>query len=250
MSKNTKKWSDERVAELVTLVGDVQPVDNATVESAAAALETTTLSISSKLRKMGYEVVSLAKAGVAAFTVAEAEQLANIIGQQAGELTYRQLSEQFANGKFSPKQIQGKVLALELTGSIKPAEKVEVASKYTPAEEATFIEMAEADAFIEDIAAALNKEVASVRGKALSMTNKGLISKIPVQRASLAKNTVDAIDTLENIAGMTVEEIATAVDKTVRGVKTTLTRRGIKVANYDGEAKRAKAEAKEANKDA
>jgi hypothetical protein len=48
------------------------------------------------------------------------------------------------------------------------------------------------------------------------------------------------------IATMTVAEIAAAVDKTERGLRTLLTRRGIKVADYDGAAKKAKAEAKAA----
>jgi hypothetical protein len=45
---------------------------------------------------------------------------------------------------------------------------------------------------------------------------------------------------------MTVAEIATAIDKTERGLKTLLTRRGIKVADYDGAAKRDKADGKKA----
>jgi hypothetical protein len=43
---------------------------------------------------------------------------------------------------------------------------------------------------------------------------------------------------------MTVAEIAKAADKTERGLKTLLTRRGIDCADYKGAAKRAKAEAK------
>ena len=46
--------------------------------------------------------------------------------------------------------------------------------------------------------------------------------------------------------GMTVAEIAVAVDKTERGLRTLLTRRGIDVADYKGQAKKAKAEAKAA----
>ena len=41
-------------------------------------------------------------------------------------------------------------------------------------------------------------------------------------------------------------EIAAAIDKTERGLKTLLTRRGIKVADYDGAAKRDKADGKKA----
>jgi len=122
--------------------------------------------------------------------------LADFVVNNAGSLTYKEIAESFAGGKFSAKQIQGKLLALELTGSVKPAEKVEVARTYTEAEEAKFIAMADAGSFIEDIATALNKTVASVRGKALSLTRKGQIAKIPAQRVSHAKETVDPVTAL------------------------------------------------------
>ena len=50
------KWTDERTDTLTNFVGTETPVSQATVSSAADTLETTTRSISSKLRKMGYEV--------------------------------------------------------------------------------------------------------------------------------------------------------------------------------------------------
>jgi hypothetical protein len=45
---------------------------------------------------------------------------------------------------------------------------------------------------------------------------------------------------------MTVAEIAKAVDKTERGLRTLLTRRGIDCVDYKGKAKKEKAEAKSA----
>jgi len=81
----------------------------------------------------------------------------------------------------------------------------------------------------------------------LSLTRKGQIAKIPAQRVSHAKETVDPVTALgDKIGSMTVADIAKAVDKTERGLRTLLTRRGIKVADYDGAAKKAKAEAKAA----
>ena len=50
------KWTDERTEELVTFVGDESPISQGTVAEAADQLETSTRSISSKLRKMGFEV--------------------------------------------------------------------------------------------------------------------------------------------------------------------------------------------------
>jgi arsenate reductase-like glutaredoxin family protein len=245
--KATKNWSDEAVDQLMQIVGSESPVSVDSVERAAAQLGKTTRSIASKLRQLDREVASLAKEKTSAFTADEGADLADFVAANAGNLTYKEIAENFADGKFTAKQIQGKLLALELTGSVKPAEKVEVARTYTEAEEMTFVKMADAGNFIEDIAAKLNKTVASVRGKALSLTRKGQISKIPAQRESHAKESVDPVVALgDRIHTMTVAEIAAAVDKTERGLRTLLTRRGIKVADYDGAAKKAKAEAKAA----
>jgi arsenate reductase-like glutaredoxin family protein len=245
--KATKNWSDEAVDQLMQIVGSESPVSVDSVERAAEQLGKTTRSIASKLRQLDREVASLAKEKTSAFTADEGADLADFVAANAGNLTYKEIAENFADGKFSAKQIQGKLLALELTGSVKPAEKVEVARTYTEAEEATFVKMADAGSFIEDIASKLNKTVASVRGKALSLTRKGQISKIPAQRESHAKESVDPVVALgDRIHAMTVAEIAAAVDKTERGLRTLLTRRGIKVADYDGAAKKAKAEAKAA----
>lgn len=245
--KATKNWSDEAVDQLMSIVGNQSPVSVEAVERAAEALGKTTRSIASKLRQLDREVASLAKEKTSAFTADEGEALAEFVQANAGNLTYKEIAEHFAGGKFSAKQIQGKLLALELTGSVKPAEKVEVARTYTEAEEAKFISMAQSGRYIEEIAEALGKSVASVRGKALSLTRKGQIDKIPAQRESHAKESVDPVTALgSKIHGMTVAEIAAAVDKTERGLRTLLTRRGIKVADYDGAAKKAKAEAKAA----
>jgi hypothetical protein len=246
-TEKLKKWSDEAVAQLLQVVGNESPVSVQRVEAAAEALEVSTRSVAAKLRQLDREVASMAKEKVSAFTEDQSRMLFNYVTSNPGVFTYKQIAEAFANGQFTAKQIQGKLLALELTGSVKPAEKVEVARTYTEAEEAKFVQMAERGQFIEDIAQALGKTVASVRGKALSLTRKGQIAKIPAQRESHAKDQVDPIVALgERIASMTVAEIASAVDKTERGLRTLLTRRGINVADYKGADKKAKAEAKAA----
>jgi len=247
MTEKAKKWNDDAVANLLRIVGDESPVSVATVEEAAETLGFTTRSIAAKLRQLDHEVASMAKEKTTAFTDDETDELADFVENNVGRYTYKEIAEKFASGKFTAKQIQGKLLALELTGAVKPAEKVEIARTYTEAEEVKFIQMAERGAFIEDIASALNKTVASVRGKALSLTRKGQIAKIPAQRESHAKDQVDPIVALgDRIGTMTVAEIAKAVDKTERGLRTLLTRRGINVADYKGADKKAKAEAKAA----
>jgi len=245
MTEKQKKWSDEAVETLLNAVGSANPVTVERVEKAAVVLGVSPRSVAAKLRQLDREVASMAKEKTSAFTPEEGEKLAKFVNNNANQLTYKEIAERFQQGKFSAKQIQGKLLALELTGLVKPAEKVEAARSYSEAEEQKFIALVGQGKFIEDIAEALGKTIASVRGKALSLTRSGEIDKIPAQRESHANNQVDPVAALgDGIAHMTVAEIANAVDKTERGIKTLLTRRGIKVADYDGAQKRAKAEAK------
>lgn len=247
MTEKAKKWTDETVATLLSTVGDASPVSADAVNAAAEKLGVSVRSVAAKLRQLDREVASMAKETVPTFTQDESDSLAAFVNSNDSSLTYKQIAEQFAEGKFSAKQVQGKLLALELTAKVKPAEKVEVARTYSDAEEATFVKMAKAGKFIEEIAVTLGKGIASVRGKALSLSRKGLIDSIPAQKESHAKVSVDPVAALgDKLVTMTVAEIAKAVDKTERGLKTLLTRRGIKVADYDGAAKKAKAEAKAA----
>ena len=62
------KWTDERTDTLTSFVGGETPVSQGTVAQAAEQLETTTRSISSKLRKMGYEVELASASSARAFT--------------------------------------------------------------------------------------------------------------------------------------------------------------------------------------
>lgn len=245
---STKKWNEENTQALINEIGAVSGnVTADQVRSAAAAMEITERSASAKLRKLGYTVDSLAKDKESAFSEEDTNALIQFIEANPQAYTYAEISEKFNDGEFKPRQIQGKILALELTSLVKASEKVEVARKYSESEEVEFIEMANKGAYIEDIAAHFNREVNSIRGKALALLSKGLITQIPTQRDSKAKITVDALDALgEGITTMRVADIAAAIGKTERGVKTSLTRRGISVADYDGAKKQEKARGKAA----
>jgi predicted HTH domain antitoxin len=240
----SKKWSDESVATLTSIVGNVSPVSAETVNKAAEVLGVSVRSVASKLRSLDLTVASMAAVKTPSFTESESASLRTFVEQNAGTMTYSEIAKVFADGKFTAKQVQGKILALELTGSVKATEKVAAVRTYSEAEEAKFVSLAKSGAFIEDIAKALDRPLPSVRGKALSLSRAGVIDAIPAQKESHAKESVDVVAALgAEIATMTVEQIVTATGKTERGVKTLLTRRGIKVADYDGEAKQAKARA-------
>ena len=237
------KWTDERTAQLTEFVGGESPVSQATVAEAAVDLETSTRSISSKLRKMGHDVELASAASSRAFTDGQEATLAAFVSDNSGNYTYAEIASHFEDGAFSAKSIQGKILSMELTGHVKPAPKVEAVRTYSPAEEVTFVSMVQDGAFVEAIAAELERSVNSVRGKALSLLRSGDIDAIPRQETTKGSSKEDPLADLADIATMGVEDIAEAIGKTARGVKTMLTRRGISAADYDGAAKKEKASA-------
>jgi hypothetical protein len=237
------KWTDERTTALTDFVGDESPVSQATVAEAADQLETSTRSISSKLRKMGHEVELASASATRAFSDAQEATLSAFVSDNSGEYTYAEIAGHFEDGAFSPKSIQGKILSMELTGHVKPAPKVEAVRTYSPAEEVTFVSMVQDGAFVEAIAAELDRSVNSVRGKALSLLRSGEIDAIPRQETTKGASKEDPLAELTDIGSMGVEDIAEAIGKTARGVKTMLTRRGLSAADYDGAAKKEKASA-------
>ena len=232
------KWNQERTDALETFVGDESPVSQETVAEAAESLETTTRSISSKLRKMGYEVALVSAGAHRAYTEEQENVLRSFVENNSGTFTYAEIASSFEDGKFSAKSIQGKILSMELTAHVKPAPKAEVTRTYNPSEEAIFVKMAKGGAFVEAIAKELDRTINSIRGKALSLLRSGEIDSIPKQEFVKGGAKTDLLADLGDVSAMTVENIAEAIDKTVRGVKTMLTRRGLIAANYDGASKK------------
>lgn len=235
------KWTEDRTNELTAFVGDETPISQATVAEAAEQLETSTRSISSKLRKMGFEVELASTSTARAFSESQEATLAAFVTDNSGEYTYAQIAEHFEGGEFSPKSIQGKILSMELTGHVKAAPKVETIRTYSEDEEVTFIEMVKEGAYVEAIADALDRSVNSIRGKALSLLRSGDIDAIPRQEFTKNTDKTDPLADLGDLSEMTVDTIAEAIGKTPRGVKTMLTRRGLVAADYDGAAKQQKA---------
>lgn len=234
------KWTEERTNALVEFVGEESPVSQETVREAAERLETSPRSISSKLRKLEYDVELVGASTAKKFSDEQAATLAELLESNSGVYTYEELAAAFEDGTFSAKQIQGKVLSMELHGHVRPAEKKEVVKKFSDAEEATFISMANDGSSAEDIAEALGKTIQAVRGKGLSLMRAGSIESVPKQTS--VKERVDALaSVVDNLSTMTVAEIATAIEKTERGVKTMLTRRGLTCADYDGAKRKEKA---------
>ena len=231
------KWTDERTQQLTDFVGSESPISQATVANAASELETSTRSVSSKLRKMGFDVELASASASKSFSEDQEATLQAFVTDNSGSYTYAEIAANFEGGHFSAKSIQGKILSMELTSNVKPAPKVETVRTYTPAEEVTFVEMVNGGSFVEEIADALGKSVNSIRGKALSLLRSGEINAIPKQKETKGSSKADVLVDLD-VSGMTVEEIADSIGKTVRGVKTMLTRRGLQCADYNGAAKK------------
>jgi predicted transcriptional regulator len=237
-----KKWTDESVAALKEAVGSENPVSAATVEKVAASMETSVRSIASKLRSLKIAVDSLAKVKTSAFSPEDTEALREFVEANVGKFTYSEISENFQDGKHSPKAIQGKLLSLELTKAAKPATKLEAVKTYTPEQEDSFVAMAKAGAFVEEIAAKLGKTLDQVRGKALSLLRAGTLVAIPRLKESHAATKADVLEGLD-VSAFTVAQLVEKTGKTERGIKTMLTKRELVAVDYPSKGKKAKAEA-------
>ena len=220
----------EYTEDMVTRMHDVagSGVTEEIIESLMDEFDFPRRSVTAKLRKLGYDVPK--KPGAApVFSADETDELASFLESNSGNLTAEEISQQFAGGKFTARQINGKALSLEMTGHVKPAEKKVTPRTYSEDEEAKISEMVEGGSYLEEIADAMGRSVNSIRGKLLSM---GL--KAPQRDKKDSK--ADPYAGIEDMLDQTVEEIAEAFDKTVRGVKTVLTRRGLACADYTPKA--------------
>ena len=242
MTNTQQKWTEDRVQSLVGLVGtDTSTEVPASLQvTAAEKLGVSIRSIASKLRNLDYAVASTAKTAVAKYTPEQEEELRAFVESNEGQFTYAEIASNVLNGVKNAKEIQGKLLSMELFDKVKATPKVEVAKKYSDEEEGTFISLMKSGAFLEEIADVMSRPLNSVRGKALSLTRADDSLVMPKQKESHANVKADPLAALTGIAEMTVAEIATSIEKTERGVKTMLTRRGITVKDYDGAKRQAK----------
>jgi len=216
------EYTDEMVSRMESACAGGITED--TIQSLCDEFDFPRRSVTAKLRKLGYDVPK--KPGAApVFTADETDALAAYLEASSGSKTAEEIAADFMEGKFTARQINGKALSLEMTSHIKPAEKKVTPKTYSAEEEAKIATMVEDGAFLEDIADAVGKTANSVRGKLLSM---GL--KAPQRDKKGAK--ADPYEGIEDMLDQTVEQIAENFDKTVRGVKTVLTRRGLSCADY------------------
>ena len=215
-------YTDEMVARMESAAnsGVTEPV----IQELCDEFEFPRRSVTAKLRKLGFDVPK--KPGAApVFSPEQTDALSSFLSDNSGTYTAEEIAETFSDGDFTARQINGKALSLEMTQHIKPAEKKVTPKPYTAEEEATIESMVTDGRFLEEIAESVGKTVASVRGKLLSMGLKA------TQRDKKASKS----DPYEGIDGMTdqsVEALAEHFGKTVRGVKTVLTRRGLSCADY------------------
>lgn len=235
----TIKWTDENTAALTKAVEGMGVVSQESVHAIASDMGTSPRSVGSKLRKLGFEVQKASEAGRSNWSEAEQEELVDFLNANSGAFTFAEIAATVVGGKFSTKQVQGKILSLELTDAVKPTEKAVAVRTYTEAEEAQIVELANGGASMEDVAEAMGRSMAKVRGKCLSLHKEGRINAIPKQAVSTAKAKDDILEGVD-YASMTVAEIAEKVTRSERGIKALLTRRKIDCADYSGSDRAAK----------
>jgi hypothetical protein len=220
------EYTEEMVERMHTASAD--GVTEEIIETLMNEFEFPRRSVTAKLRKLGYDVPK--KPGAApVFSPEQTAALATFLQDNSGNFTAEEIAAQFDNGEFTARQINGKALSLEMTQHIKPADKKVAPRTFSEKDEQQIAAMIEDGKFLEDIAEALGRPLNSVRGKLLSMGVKA------VQRDKKATKT-DPYAGIDEMLDSTVEEIAAHFDKTVRGVKTVLTRRGLSCADYTPKA--------------
>lgn len=114
-------WTTENTTALMTAVEGIETVSQEQTVALADQLGTTARSVGAKLHKLGVQVATAAKA-VSAWTPELEAALTNLLNANEGKYTYAELAEVFGNG-FSAKQLQGKVLHMELTALVKKSDK-------------------------------------------------------------------------------------------------------------------------------
>ena len=215
-------YTDEMVARMEAAASP--EVTEAVIQELCDEFEFPRRSVTAKLRNLGFEVPK--KPGAApVFSAEQTDALSSFLSGNSGSYTAEEIAETFADGQFTARQINGKALSLEMTQHIKPAEKKVTPKTYSAEEESTISSMVEGGSYLEEIADAVGKTVASVRGKLLSM---GL--KAPQRDKKASKS--DPYEGIDGMTDQTVEALAEHFGKTVRGVKTVLTRRGLSCADY------------------
>jgi len=220
------EYTEDMVDAMHTAAADGVTED--IIESLMAEFDFPRRSVTAKLRKLGYDVPK--KPGAApVFSADETDELSGFLQENSGNLTAEEISQQFADGKFTARQINGKALSLEMTSHVKPAEKKVTPRTYSEDDEAIITDMVDNGAFLEEIADKVGRTPNSIRGKLLSM---GL--KAPQRDKKTSKS--DPYEGIEDMLDQSVEDIASHFDKTVRGVKTVLTRRGLACADYTPKA--------------
>lgn len=224
------KYSPELVTEMTETLGSSPTLE--AIKAFAEKIGYSERSVAAKLRNLGVTVPT--KVESLKFTAEETAEFAAFLTANQGKLTAEEVAQQFANGKFTSRQVMGKALFLKQTSDFKKTTPKVKAKTYTADEEVTIRAMVASNppASLEDIAAALNKPVNSVRGKLLSMELKA-----PQKNKKPSSKDVSyaGIETLAPT--MTVEQLVAhysteANPKTSRGVKTVLSRRGLSAKDY------------------
>jgi hypothetical protein len=222
------KYTEEMVARMQEAGADGVTED--IIDTLVKEFNFNRRSVAAKFRSLNMEVPS--KVEAPKFTADETQEFKDFVTSNSGELNAEEISQQFANGKFTARQVMGKALALELTSHVKKTEKKEKPKTYTADEEATITKMVGKGAFLEEIADALGKTTNSVRGKLLSMDLKAPQKN---KKTPAAGGSYPELATLAPT--MTVAELvahySTDTDvKTERGVKTALSRRNVASKDY------------------
>lgn len=212
-----------------------------------AVREASARSVGAKLRKEGFTVQRADEVVRQTWSEEDEAELRSFLNANDGEKTYAEIAAAVAQGKYTSKQVQGKVLSMEMSKMVKPTVKSAPARKFSPQEEAEIISLVNGGEYLEVIAERLERSTRQIHGKCLSLLKEERINALPEQRDHKKTARADILDGLD-VANMTVQEIAEATGRNTKGIKSTLTRRGLDCKDHKGSTRRAKLDEKAAEK--
>ena len=226
-------YDEEKLARLATIMGEHEgnevPYD--VVEAVADEFMFPTRSVGAKLRALGAQVAKK-NSGKTKWPEVEANVLAEMVeaGQSDVEIAERL-------GK-TVKQVRGKALSMKLMDKlVRITQPTENTKTFTEEQEAVIATMQADGAYLEDIAAALDKNIRQIRGKLLSMKLTAPQRDKKVAAAKIYNDEVLAMVTAMVEAGDTAEAIATAMELNLTGLKSKLGKMGLKTPDMGGKSK-------------
>ena len=223
------KWTEETIEQLTKLAGAVGEIDYTSCEKIAEEMGTSTMSVTAKLRALGYAVGKKEKATVVS---AYSDSDVAIMQKMAdGETFIEDIVDALGKDSSDPaviKSVRGKLLSMKLSAPTKN-KKEGKPKTFTDAETEQLIKLAGEGKTMVEAAEIMGKTVQQISGKKLHLK---LTMELGREKAETGKPKVYTDEVVEKIkaklaSGTALETIAEELGINPRGLKTQAVKLGL-----------------------